>query len=444
MRVHFLGIGGAGLSALAGWMNDKGYQVSGCDVAVNERTKPLIEKGVKFFEGNSREHVKKGVDWLIFPNINQSHPEIVEAKKQGIKTSTYFEALGEAVSDYFTIAVCGAHGKTTTTLMIKTILEQIGRDPNAIIGEGIYRSGTSDIFVVEACEYKKQFLSLKPDLLVITNIAYDHPDCYQSKEDTLKAFIRLVSQMKKGSLVIGYVKDPYVKKVLAKAREQGKKTQEYGEEIEKFQPKKWGSESVVKFGSSEFKLELKVPGKHNVFNALAAIRATAGVKVAPGQAVKALASFTGCSRRLERMGKIGRAVVINDYGHHPDQIKAVISALRSVFSKERLIAVFEPHQYERTWRLFDQLVTCWQGVDKLILLPIYYVKGRESKEAVEGVNIKEVKKGIVAHGVKVKLLENYQELWDEFKKEGQTACVIIVLSAGPIDTFLKGQKFSSS
>ena len=444
MRVHFLGIGGAGLSALAGWMVDHGYyQVSGCDLAINERVKPLIKKGVKFFKGNSPGHIKNNIDWLIYPNIKPTHPEIVKAKEKGIKTSTYFEALGEITKNYFTVAVSGAHGKTTTTLMIKTILEKCGKDPNAIIGEGIYRAGKSNIFVVEACEYKRQFLSLKPNVLVITNIAYDHPDCYQSKKDTIQAFDQLISQMAKNSLVIGYANDSSVLKLLAKAKKQGKKIQKYGQGLKKFRPAKWETKSTVKISKHLFDLELKLPGKHNVFNALAAMRASAAVNVGPKQAIKALTNFIGCRRRLEKMGKIGKALLINDWAHHPEQIKAVIKALKSAYPQKKLIAFFEPHQYERVWRLFEQFTTCWQGADKLILLPIYYVKGRESKAAFEGVNIKKLQEGTAAQGVNVESVKNYQEFWNKVKKESQETCVIVVLNAGPVNNFLRKQKFSS-
>jgi UDP-N-acetylmuramate--alanine ligase len=251
MKVHFLGLGGAGLSALAGWMTEKGYQVSGCDVDVNVRIEPLLEKGVKFNKGNSLDHVAEDLDWLIHPNIDQSHPEIQTAKDKGIKTSTYFEALGEATKDYKTIAVSGAHGKTTTTSMINRLFEKAGRDINVIVGEGVYRYGREKIFLVEACEYKKQFLSLWPDVLVITNIAYDHPDVYDSIEDTVGAFKELIDQMKDDGLVIGYCNDNRVGELIEFAKDEGLSTKLYGEELISYQPKTWGSVSEINFDGEE-------------------------------------------------------------------------------------------------------------------------------------------------------------------------------------------------
>jgi UDP-N-acetylmuramate--alanine ligase len=440
MKVHFLGLGGAGLSALAGWMIDQGYQVSGCDIALNERIKPLLDKGVEFKQGNSPDHITSDLDWLIHPNIDQSHKEIQAAKQAGVETSTYFQALGKVTADYKTIAVSGAHGKTTTTLMIKTMLEKLDQDPNAIVGEGIYRHGESDLFVVEACEYKRQFLSLTPNILIITNIAYDHPDCYDSIEEVEQAFEQLISQMESRSWVIGYDKDPLVKNVLSKAKKQGLETETFGVEIMDYQPQGWGSDSVLNIDGNKIKLHLDLPGRHNVLNALAAIKAVAKLGLNPQQAADRLTGFTGCRRRLEKIGQIGQAVLIDDYGHHPDQIQAVLNSLRNVYPNEHLVAVFEPHQYERTWQLFDRFTQVWEQVDKLYLLPIYKIKGRESKQALESVNIDKLYQALKENDVRVELVKEKEKMLDKLRQEGKDTQAIILFSAGPFSDYLRQQK----
>ncbi len=441
MKVHILGLGGAGLSALAGWMVEAGYEVSGCDVAANERVKPLIEKGIRFSQGNSVDHIKDDLDWLIHPNIDQSHPEIQAAKDQDIETSTYFEALGKVTSDYQTIAVAGAHGKTTSTLILKTIMENLGKKANAIVGEGNYSYADSGLFIVEACEYKRQFLSLKPDILVITNISYDHPDCYDSIDGVQEAFEQLVSQMDEDSWVIGGDQDARVKKVLKKATDLGLKTDTFGHEIETFQGQGWGSSSTLSLNGKKVKLHLDMPGKHNVLNALGAIKALEKIGINQQQAADALAGFSGARRRLEKIGQLNKAVLIDDYGHHPEQIQAVLNALRDVYSKERLVAVFEPHQYERTWQLFDQFTQVWDKIDKLYLLPIYKIKGRESKEALEGVSIEKLYQALKNKEINVELVKDKKKLFGALKqKEADKAEAIIVFSAGPFSDFLRQQE----
>ncbi len=443
MKVHILGLGGAGLSALAGWMVDKGYQVSGCDVGINARIEPLLKKGVEFKKVNSPSHISDDLDWLIHPNIDQSHSEIQTAKEKGLKTSTYFQALGEITKDYFTIAIAGAHGKTTTTSMLKTLFEQAGKKVNVIVGEGGYSYSDSEekIFIVEACEYKKQFLSLKPDILVVTNIAYDHPDFYQSIDDVSAAFQQLISRMKPGGLVIGYCHDQRVVELMKFAQSQDLETKMYGEELITYQPNGWGSVSEINFDGQDRTLSLNVPGKHNVYNALAGMEVAVSQGIKIDKAIKGLSLFSGCRLRLEKSGEINKTPVILDYGHHPDQIKAVLLSLTDAYPRKKIAAVFEPHQYERTWQLLDRFGTCWQGVDKLYLVPIYKVKGRESPQALEAVSDEKIKKEIKKKAINVELFKNNQEMWRNLKKESANFDLIIVFAAGPLSDFFR-QKFN--
>lgn len=441
MKVHFLGLGGAGLSALAGWMVEHNHQVSGCDVAVNARIEPLLKKGVQFYQGNSPNHIDEDLDWLVYPNIDQSHPEIQAAKRKGLKTSTYFQALGEVTKDYYTIAVSGAHGKTTTTSMLKTLFEQAGRDVNAIIGEGIYHHGEENIFIVEACEYKKQFLSLHPDVLVVTNIAYDHPDFYGSIEDVVEAFKELIGQMKNGGLIVGYCNDRRVGELLEYAETKGLQTKMYGEELISYQPRGWGSVSEIDFDGKERVLSLDLPGKHNVYNALAALEVAVSQGIKIDKAIKGLSLFSGCRLRLEKIGEIEKTPIILDYGHHPDQIEAVLSSLKDAYPEKKIVAVFEPHQYERTWQLLDRFGTCWTGIDKLYLLPIYKVKGRESEQALAGVSAEKIKNKSSKHGSNVELFENKESMWKKLNQEVDDFDLVVVFAAGPLSNFIR-QKFN--
>jgi len=437
MKIHILGIGGAGLSALAGWMMEKGYEVSGCDLVENQRIIDLGEKGIQIIIGNSKDHIIDDLEWLVIPNIDQNHPEIIAAKDNGVKVSTYFEALGEITTDCFTVAISGAHGKTTTTLMIKTVLERLSKKANVIVGEGIYSYSDSNIFVVEACEYKKQFLSFSPDILLITNIAHDHPDFYKNEQEVVAAFVELVKKVKKNGLVIGFYNDNNIKTVLNKAKEIGLKTQDYGQQITEFRPDGWGSKSVVEIGGQILDLSLSLPGKHNVFNAVGALKIANALDLNLVDAAKSLADFTGCRRRMEKVGQIGKAVVIDDYGHHPDQLEAVMRSIRDVYPRDRIVAFFEPHQYERTWQLIEQFSSCWQQTDKLYLLPIYKVKGRESEQALSGVDQKKLADKIAKKGVDVEMVGDYNQIEPILKKEGKISSAIIVFSAGPLSDHLR-------
>ncbi len=437
MKVHFLGLGGAGLSALAGWMADQGHQVSGCDLEPNVRIKPLIEKGVEFKKGNSPDHITDDLDWLVHPNIDQSHPEIKLAKTKGIKTLTYFEALGEVTKDYFTIAVSGAHGKTTTTSMLMTLFKQANRDVNVIVGEGFYCSGKENVFIVEACEYKKQFLSLKPDVLVITNIAYDHPDFYDSIEATVSAFKELINQVNYDGMVIGFSQDKRVVELIRFAKDKGLKTKLYGEELVDYQPRGWGSVSKIDFDGKERLLALDLPGKHNVYNALAALEVGVSRGIDLDKAIAGLSHYSGCRLRLEKIGEINNTPVILDYGHHPDQIKAVMSCLRDIYPEGRIAAVFEPHQYERVWQLADELGSSWSNADQVYLLPIYRVKGRESEQALSGVNSSILSQKIKKNKTKVDQIKDYKSLWKVINREAENFDIIVVLSAGPVSNFIR-------
>jgi UDP-N-acetylmuramate--alanine ligase len=439
MKIHFLGLGGAGLSALAGWMADQGYRVSGCDLEPNVRIKPLIEKGVEFKKGNSPDHITDDLDWLVHPNIDQSHPEIEAAKNKGIKTLTYFDALGEVTKNYFTIAVSGAHGKTTTTSMLKTLFKQADRDVNAIIGEGFYCSGRENVFIVEACEYKKQFLSLNPDVLVITNIAYDHPDFYDSIEDTVSAFKELINQVKRDGMVIGFSQDKRVIELIRFSKDKGLKTKLYGEELIDYQPRGWGSVSKIDFDGKERLLALDLPGKHNVYNALAALEVGISQGVDLDKAIAGLSSFSGCRLRLEKVGEIKDTPLILDYGHHPDQIEAVLSSLKDAYPDKKIAVVFEPHQYERTWQLFERFGTCWPGIEKLYLLPIYKVKGRESKQALAEVSSEKIQKKIVTEGINVELFKNNNRMWEKLNREIDKFDLVVVFAAGPLSNFVRCQ-----
>lgn len=444
-NVHIVGVGGAACSYLAGWLNDAGYVVSGCDLKLNERTAGLVKKGIKIYKGHAPQHLE-GVDWLIYTNAIpedavDKHPEIGEAKRRGIKVSRHGEASGELMKNYRTIAVSGTHGKTTTTMMVGLILERAGLDPNYFVGEGIYRYGQGNFFVIEACEYRNMFLSYYPYILVITNIELDHPDAFKNIGDVVSSFKRFVDNVTKDGIVIGCIDSMQVLKVLDHARERGLRIEEYGEnDIIEYKVKEWGSESRVLIDGKEVDLKLHIPGKHNVLNAIAAIRASILCGIDTIEAAKILESYKGIKRRMEILGEINGTKLISDCAHHPTQIKTVLNTLREQCKFGKLVVVYEPHQYERTLKFLNSFSRCWGKADILYILPIYKVVGRESKRALSKVSAEKLIDKVKKNGFKnVYYVPTYRSIDKVINKLAGNVDVIAFLNAGPLGDYISAK-----
>lgn len=377
-KIHFVGIGGIGVSSLARHYLETGNDVRGSDVNPSEE---LEKEGAIIFEGHSENNVSAETDVLIHSSaVSLNNPEVQKAKKLGIKIQSYPEALGEVTRNYFTIAVSGTHGKSTTTGMLALILIKGGLDPTVIIGTKMkefgnrnYRKGRSEYLLIEADEHKGAFLNYFPKVAVINNIEEDHLDYYKDIEDILSTFGKYIeANLSDGTLIIN-TDDENSRKVK--------------ERITK--------ENVIGYSLQEEdakSIELSVPGKHNLGNALAALKVGDHLGIKKGKTLQALKEFKGTWRRFDEKDVIlrnGKSVrIINDYAHHPTAIKATLEAVKEKYPKKKVVAVFQPHQYERTYSLFAgfKKVLRQASTDKLIITDIYTVKGRESEEIMRKVS----------------------------------------------------------
>ena len=356
-RIHFIGIGGIGMSAIARFFNSRGVEVSGSDSTQSEITDALEKEGIPITIGNAEENVNENIDSVIYTlAIGEDDPEFLKAKKLKTPTYTYAEMLGQVSAGMRTIAVSGTHGKTTTTAMVNSALRGLGLDPNMIVGSLLSESqtnfikGSSDIFITEVCEYKRSFLNLNPEILVITNIEEDHLDYYKDLDDIKDAFMELADKVPNHGKIICDFDDVNLKEIMEKYRD---KTMNYREFVKQLP-------------------EMIVFGEHNYSNAAAAL---AVASLFPGDlagAKKGLAEFRGTWRRLEYKGENKNgAILYNDYSHHPTAIAAALNSLRERFPDKKIIVFFKPHLYSRTKCFLNEFISVLGTADELFLLPIY-------------------------------------------------------------------------
>lgn len=413
MHIHFIGIGGIGVSALAKFYFFKGHKVSGSDLVESEIVNDLRKMGVKIYIGHQKENLSKDVDSVIYSNaIPKTNPELLAAKRSGIKTQTYAENLGKLTKEYFTIAVSGTHGKSTTTAMVALILEKAGLDPTVIIGTKVrewgnsnFRPGKSRYLVIEGDEYKAAFLNYWPKIIVLTNIEEEHLDYYRDIKHIISTFQKYVSHLSKdGILVVNkddFVLEKYFLKsfgLLSKSAELRKfaylraKIRREGKRGEPGTFKKYFSDHYKPYSfaqpeTQKLKQILKAPGEHNISNALAALAAARALKIPDKISFRALSRFRGVWRRFEYRKKYKGALIFDDYGHHPTEIKATLRAAREFMKSKNingnLWCVFQPHQLQRTNLLFKDFVKSFDEADRIIILDVFGVAGREKFQSVE-------------------------------------------------------------
>ncbi len=438
MKIHFIGIGGIGVSALARYYIKRGWEVSGSDIAESEITQDLQRLGASISIGfhkpeNISTDVKKVVHSVA---ANRNNPELEEAKRLNIQTQTYPQALGDLTKEYFTIAICGAHGKGTTTALISLILIEAGFDPTVIVGTnlrefggGNCRVGESDHLVIEADEYQKAFLNYWPQIIVATNIDKEHLDCYRDVEDIISVFGKFFSHLPKdGTLIIN--KDN--NNLLIFRKSISKQLLKKGDKGPRFSIRDY---SLQQLEVKELRRMLRVPGKHNVSNALAALTLARTIKIPDKTSFKAISNYHGAWRRFEihetTMDK-KKITIVSDYAHHPTEIKATLQGAREQFGKRKIWAVFQPHQYQRTYYLFDKFTDAFTEADEIVITQIYSVAGREKKEIMQKVSGQKLAQAIQNKGKNVHFIENHQDIPDFLKKRVKPEDVILIMGAGSI------------
>lgn len=390
-HIHFVGIGGAGMSGIAEVLLNLGYHISGSDLTSNRATQHLAKLGAQILQGHAASHVLGANAVVISTAVAQDNPEVIAARQARVPVVPRAVMLAELMRLKQGIAIAGTHGKTTTTSLVTSILAQAGLDPTFVIGGrlnsagGSARLGTGDFIVAEADESDASFLNLFPVIEVITNIDADHMDTYGHDLNKLKqAFIDFTQRLPFYGIAVLCIDDAYVREILPSI---SKQVISYGfcEEAQIRAVDVWAEGTSMHFTvlrrngeiSPALQITLNVPGKHNVLNALAAIAIATELEIADATICQALAQFTGVGRRFECEHSVplplgeGSYTLIDDYGHHPAEVAATLAAARGAFPDRRLVLVFQPHRYSRTRDCFEDFVQVLSTVDALVLTEVY-------------------------------------------------------------------------
>ena len=380
-KIHFVGIGGIGMSGIAEVLLNSGYVVSGSDLLESEATRRLRSLGARIFVGHQEENLAGDPSVVVISTaVKYSNPEVLEARRRHIPVIPRAEMLAELMRMKQGISVAGSHGKTTTTSMIAAVLSTAGLDPTMVIGGRVHMFGTNarmgqgEILVAEADESDGSFLLLSPIIAVVTNIDKEHMDFHQTMERLDDSFLAFINKIPFYGLAVLCLDDARVRGLLPKVR---KRFTTYGLSSEAdfsahdLSAVAAGVECTVAHrGKTLGKLRLNLPGRHSATNALAAVAVAQELEIPFRQAAEALAEFTGIHRRFEVKGEPRGILIIDDYGHHPTEIRATIGAIRDSW-KRPLTVVFQPHRFTRTRDLFDEFLTAFEGADRLILTEIY-------------------------------------------------------------------------
>ncbi len=412
-RIHFIGIGGIGMSALARFFLFEKKVVSGSDRATSAITNALVKEGVQIYVSQVASNVTSDIELIVYTEaMSPEHEEMVAARALGVPMMNYFDALGLVANPYYLIAVAGTHGKTTTTAMLTDVFEVAEKDPTAIIGSlrasthSNFRAGKSKYAIIEACEYKRDFLSLTPDVLVMTNIEYEHTDYYRDLADVQAAFKTLVGQVREGGYVVTNAKDPIIAAVVQDA-------------------------SVPVLDYTEYldvQTSMKQPGMHVRMNAAAALTVAVREKLDRSRASATLSAYAGTWRRFEYKGTCNGAPVYDDYGHHPTEIKATIAGARELYPDKQLTVIFEPHTFSRTATLFADFARAFSGANRVFLLPIYAAR----EENTWGVSSRELAVKTLAYVPETSYVASLEDAERTLREVVTGDDVVLVMGAGTV------------
>ena len=399
--IHFVGIGGAGMCGIAEVLLNQGYQISGSDMNASSVTRRLETLGAIVSIGHSASNVEKADVIVVSSAISLANPELVAAHEMRIPVVRRAEMLGELMRYRHGIAVAGTHGKTTTTSLIASVFRQASLDPTFIIGgllnsaESNARLGASRYLIAEADESDASFLHLQPMVTVLTNVDKDHLANYDGSFEKLKtAFIEFIHNLPFYGLLVACIDDPVVKSMLRRIQ---RPVLTYGFDADadfhafnEYQEGLTSSFTVRRPRGEDLQIRLAMPGRYNVLNALAAVAIASDEGIGDPDIVAGLEGFEGVSRRFQVHGRFSQAdgefMLVDDYGHHPTEVKAVIEAIRKGWPDTRLVMVYQPHRYSRTLELFDQFVDVLSQVDQLVLLETYPA-GEERIEGATGADL---------------------------------------------------------
>jgi UDP-N-acetylmuramate--alanine ligase len=442
-QIHLVGIGGSGMSGIAEVLLTLGYKVTGSDLQASDTTRRLEELGGRIFIGHQESNVGEAQVVVISSAVSAQNPEVVAAKAKQIPVIPRAEMLAELMRLKFGVAIAGAHGKTTTTSMVANVLAQGGLDPTMVIGGKVNalgshaRLGRGELLVAEADESDGSFLRLSPTIVAVTNLDREHLDHYGSMERICESFLEFINKVPFYGLAVLCADDERLRALFPKIV---KRYHTYGiQERDGLAPDFRATEISAKQGGSEFRaffrgrnlgpFRLSVPGIHNVSNALVAIAIGAELDVPVDLIRKALAAFTGVERRFHLRGEAGGIMVVDDYGHHPTEIKATLAAAKQGWSERRLIVLFQPHRYTRTRDLLDEFSQAFKDADHLFLTEIYAA----SEQPIPGVSGAKLAEAIRAAGhPSVTFVERKDQLVEQVLPQLKCGDLVLTLGAGDI------------
>ena len=437
-HIHFVGIGGIGMSGIAEVLLNLGYRVSGSDLRDSAALERLRGLGASVTVGHRPENVSDAAVVVTSSAVAGDNPEVVEAERRLVPVIPRAEMLAELMRMKYSVAVAGAHGKTTTTSLVAAVMSEAGLDPTVVVGGRLAslgsnaRLGQGEFLVAEADESDGSFLLLAPTIAVITNIDREHMEHYGTAEALDRAFLDFANKVPFYGAVVACLDDPRVQDVLPGIR---KRIITYGLSAQAdlcarhlhWAPGQTGFE-VLWHGERVGEVTLRVPGKHNVCNALAAVAVGIELGVAPEVACRALSGFGGVDRRSQVIGEAGGVLVMDDYAHHPTEIQALLGALRESYDRP-LVAVFQPHRYSRTRDLFERFVTSFYAADRVLVTDIYPA----GEAPLPEVSAEALAEGIRAHGHKeVMYLPDLDTLPERLQTLLEPGDLVVTLGAGNV------------
>jgi UDP-N-acetylmuramate--alanine ligase len=440
-RVHFIGVGGCGMSGLARMLLDNGAIITGSEPKPNPQTFQLTRLGAKLSRDQMGELLTRETDLVVrTAAVPDSNREFLAAQAYGIPTIKYADLLGQVMAERYGIAVAGTHGKSTTTAMIAYAMLQCGEDPSFVVGGtvpqlgGGSRSGLGEAFIAEACEYDRSYHKLSPRAAVILNIEEDHLDCYKNIDEIVESFRQFAALVPADGMVLANGTDARVLQALAGCKAPM--------EMVALSPGFcWSTRSLgivngchtgeVHYkGKPVAKLALGVAGLHNLFNATMAVAVCGTYGIDPARAAETLSAFTGVDRRMTEMGSCNGALIVDDYGHHPTEIRATLKAIREKYQPARLVCVFQPHQHSRTRFLLEDFATSFTEADETIVPDIYFVRDTEAE--LHLVSSNDLVERIRQAGQKALHLPDFPSIVSHLKNEARPGDLIVTMGAGNV------------
>ena len=442
-RFHFIGIGGVGMSGLAQFLVDKHAIVAGSDQTATATTSRLADLGVEIHIGHDAENLSDQTQAVVVSAaVRQDNPELQRAKQQDCRIYKYAQLLGELMSHFEAVAISGTHGKSTTTGWLVHGLKEAGVDPNFIVGAGISQlgvsagTGNSEFFVAEACEYDRSFLNFRPQVACILNVESDHLDCYRDEADIVDTFYQFALGTRPDGLVVANGQDPNVAQVIKRlGDERAVATFGFDERCD------FSARNVrLRHGVYHFDLfcgdeclgatSVSLPGRHNVLNGLAVATLAISLGIEPDTVLAVLNRFTGMDRRLMLKGQFDGITVLDDYAHHPTEIRASLKAIRQRYRPKRLWCVYQAHQYSRTRFFLDEFAASFTLADTAIIPEIYFV--RDSELSRSEVNAEILADRIRAQGTDARYVASFETVCDHLERELRAGDLVVTMGAGDV------------